>query len=202
MTPDLPALLSLYQAREPLYQEYASLLSRWQKSVNLVSRGTLPELIQRHFLDSLQLAFYIPSQTEALIVDLGSGAGFPGLVLSIAGYPSVWLIEADRKKALFLNTVIQHLRLKAHVLCDRIENAGALQADYCVSRALAPLDTCVALAYPLLSPHSVCLFHKGKGVKKEVESFQEAWYGQLDLLPSLLHEESFIVRLSHVSPRC
>ena len=111
---------------------YVALLEKWQSRINLVSPATLPDIWHRHILDSAQLVPYLPvvsPRQRCQILDIGSGAGFPGLVLAILGAGDVQLVESDQRKAVFLQTVIRELGLSARVSNHRIETLPACQPD-------------------------------------------------------------------------
>ena len=148
---------------------YVDLLQHWQNSINLIGSATIDEIEQRHIVDSLQLLQYLPTRCR-LIIDMGSGAGFPGLVLAIASDSKVILIEADQRKSVFLNTVRRKLRLdNVEVINTRIEAAGSLKADCITARALAPLDKLLEYTRMVSAGSAVrCLFHKGRLWKSEV----------------------------------
>ena len=139
---------------------YLALLEKWQKSVNLVARTTLGIAWQRHILDSAQLVRYLPVGCQT-IMDVGSGAGFPGLVLSIMQDARVHLVESDHKKTVFLQTVIRELDLSAIVHNERIESLSPVAADVITARAFAPLGKAVGLLAPHMQADTVLLLLKG-----------------------------------------
>ena len=146
---------------------YADLLRRWQRRINLVSRDSLDGLWDRHIRDSAQLLPLIPPAARTL-VDLGSGAGFPGLILAILGVPEVHLIDSDHRKAAFLREAarIADVRVTLHV--RRIETVQAFGADIVTARALAPLVRLIPLVRPFVRPDSVILLPKGQDVDREL----------------------------------
>jgi 16S rRNA (guanine527-N7)-methyltransferase len=148
---------------------YAALLRKWQRAINLVGPRTLPDLWRRHIWDSAQLHPLIPPQARVL-VDLGSGAGFPGLVLAILGVPEVHLIESDQRKCAFLREVSRETGTPVTIHAERIEAVAPFSADVVTARALAPLDRLLDLAAPFLTAGGVCLFPKGQDVEKELTS--------------------------------
>lgn len=160
---------------------YVALLGRWQATHNLVAPATVSEIWSRHVLDSAQLLAIRPDARRW--IDLGSGAGFPGLVVAIAlaGEPGaqVTLVESSSRKAAFLRRAAAEAGAPATVLAERIETAFAGETggpdhprrfDVVTSRALAPLDRLIDLAAPLLSSECIALFHKGGGYAGEVAS--------------------------------
>ena len=172
MTPDQVGI-SLNVSRETIdkFQAYLTLLEKWQRRINLVSNSTLADAWERHILDSGQLAAYYPPQTRH-ILDVGSGAGFPGLVLAIMGGVTVDLVESDQRKAVFLSTVIRELGLPAKVHNQRIETMPNLRPDVITARALAPVPKLLNLIETQMSAECVCLFLKGASVEDELTNLQ------------------------------
>ena len=172
MTPeDIARLLDVSRETIDKFQAYLTLLEKWQRRINLVANSTLAEAWQRHILDSGQLAALYPPQTTR-VMDVGSGAGFPGLVLAIMGGVTVDLVESDQRKAVFLSTVIRELGLPAKVHNQRIETLPRLFPDVITARALAPVPKLLKLIENQLSPEIVCLFLKGAAVEDELTNLQ------------------------------
>ena len=172
MTPDdIARLLDVSRETIDKFQAYLTLLEKWQRQINLVANSTLAEAWQRHILDSGQLAALYPPQTKC-VMDVGSGAGFPGLVLAIMGGVTVDLVESDQRKAVFLSTVIRELGLPAKVHNQRIETLPRLFPDVITARALAPVPKLLKLIENQLSPEIVCLFLKGAAVEDELTNLQ------------------------------
>ena len=146
---------------------YVALLEKWQTRVNLVSASTLPDIWNRHIWDSAQLVPLVPANTRR-ILDVGSGAGFPGLVLAAFCDAECHLVESDQKKAIFLSTVIRECGLRVKVHNHRIESLPCLQASIITARALAPLDRLLPLLASQLRPGTRCLFLKGARAKAEL----------------------------------
>ena len=172
MTPNqVGELLNVSRETIHKFQLYLTLLKKWQRRINLVSNSTLADAWRRHILDSGQLAAYYPPQTRQ-ILDVGSGAGFPGLVLAIMGGVTVDLVESDQRKAVFLSTVIRELGLPANVHNQRIEVMPNLRPDVITARALAPVPKLLNLIETQMSTECVCLFLKGESVKDELTNLQ------------------------------
>ena len=178
---------------------YEDVLKRWQKAVNLVGPGTLDQVWHRHFADSAQLLWFAPKEAEAWL-DLGSGAGFPGLVVAILlaeqGQGRVTLIESDRRKAAFLSEVARQTGVPVEICCERIEKT-ATQAkfapvDVITARALAPLDRLLGLAWPFFGDGTVALFLKGRGIEGEIGDASRAWTFEHALQASLTEAEGRI----------
>jgi 16S rRNA (guanine527-N7)-methyltransferase len=177
---------------------YAELLRRWSARVNLVGRNTLDDLWRRHFLDSAQLRALIPDSVETLI-DLGSGAGFPGLLLAILGVPGIELIEADGRKCAFLREAIRVTGAGAVLREGRVEAMPARPYDIVTARACAPLDRLLALADRFIGPHTRCLFLKGERVEEEIAAAREGWAMQVSTRPSLADPRGVVLCLEGVA---
>ncbi len=183
-------------------ETYAGLLRNWQKTINLVAPRTLDEVWHRHFADSAQLYALIPASARRL-VDLGSGAGFPGLVLAImaAGDPArtglrVALVESDTRKAAFLREVARTLGIAVDIIPARIESekirAMVERIDCVTSRALAPLPRLLELSFPLFDASTTGLFLKGRDVASEIRESERDWSFALSLQPSRTDAEARI----------
>ncbi|XDZ62322.1 16S rRNA (guanine(527)-N(7))-methyltransferase RsmG [Alphaproteobacteria bacterium LSUCC0396] len=197
MTPDdVARLLNVSRETIDKFRAYLTLLEKWQARINLVANSTLAEAWQRHILDSGQLAAFYPPQTKN-IMDVGSGAGFPGLVLAIMGGVTVDLVESDQRKAVFLSMVIRELDLPAKVHNQRIETLPQLFPDVITARALAPVPKLLKLIENQLSPKSVCLFLKGAAVQDELTNLQT--YSTMDATthPSLSGPTGVVLELKN-----
>ena len=177
---------------------FSALLLRWNKKVNLVAPHDESLLWERHIVDSLQLApFVSPHLCRA--IDLGSGAGFPGLILALATRIPFDLIEADQRKAAFLREAIRITGAPARVHACRIEAAKLPPAPLVTARALAPLPKLLSLAAPLLSPNGTCLFLKGVNADAELTDAAAQWHMQVERIPSRTAPHASILRISHLS---
>jgi len=158
---------------------YVELLRQWQTRINLISPSTVPEIWTRHLEDGLWLSHLARNATRW--VDLGSGAGFPGLVLAITlcgrEGGEMHLVESNTKKAAFLRTVIRELQLPAEVHPDRIEECGAViaGAQAVSARALASLAELFTLVAPHLAPEATCWFPKGRNHEEEIAAASAHW---------------------------
>jgi 16S rRNA (guanine527-N7)-methyltransferase len=178
---------------------YAAELVRWQKAINLVGRGTLDSVWQRHLLDSAQLLRHLPASAGPL-VDLGAGAGFPGLVLAILGVPDVHLIESDVRKSAFLAEIARRTQTKVTLHTRRIEDVSPFPAGVVTARAVAPLTALLALAHRFFGPATVGLFHKGRDWRRELTLAEEAWTMDARCLPSVADPDSIIMRVATLHP--
>jgi 16S rRNA (guanine527-N7)-methyltransferase len=197
VTPDqVGELLNVSRETIDKFQAYLTLLENWQRRINLVSNSTLADAWRRHILDSGQLAVYYPPQTGQ-ILDIGSGAGFPGLVLAIMGGVTVDLVESDQRKAVFLSTVIRELGLPATVHNQRIETMPNLRPDVITARALAPVPKLLNLIERQMSPECVCLFLKGASVEDELTNLQSYSTMVVTTHPSLSGSTGVVLELKN-----
>lgn len=179
-------------------ERFAELLLRWNRAINLISRRDEGVLWERHIADSLQLAPLMkPFPPRA--IDLGSGAGFPGLVLALTTGVEFDLIEADKRKAAFLREAGSLLDAPVRVHPNRIEATEVSPASLVTARALAPLYGLLSLAYPLLTPGGQCLFLKGSSAASELTHAAAEWHMQVDRVPSRTAPDACILRISHLS---
>jgi len=154
---------------------YAERLIKWNRAINLVANPTLDHIWTRHFLDSAQLLAHVPEAAKSWI-DLGSGAGFPGLVIAILRPDiAVTLVESDRRKSVFLTEAARATNTDITVLCERAETLD-IKANIVSARALAPLSTLLDLAEPLLTAGGTALFLKGENVENELTEANHLWH--------------------------
>ena len=174
---------------------YAALLRRWNARINLVSE--VADLETRHIADCSQLAGLVPPAAEPAM-DLGSGAGLPGLVLAVVTGRRFILVEADRRKAAFLAEAARVTAAPVEVRAARIEAAGLPMTSLVVARALAPLPRLLALAAPLLAPDGTCVFLKGAGAEAEVEAARTDWQFGCERFRSGTAPDATVLRLTGV----
>lgn len=202
---------SLQDAAGPVSREtfdrlvaFEEMFQKWNRSINLVAQSTAGDVWQRHVLDSAQLARIEPTAT--VWVDIGSGGGFPGLVMAFllaerAG-AAIDLVESNRKKASFLQAVIGQFGLPARVVARRIEDSHALvpTPQIVTARALASLSTLLDLAAPWLTSGARGLFHKGRDYRAEVQESVHRWSFDLVEHPSVTDASGVILELSDLRP--
>mgnify|MGYP005847514841 CR=1 FL=1 len=182
---------------------YAALLEKWNPRINLVSRTSIAHLRDRHFEDSAQL-YALASHHVAHWADLGSGGGFPGLVIAIlaqeTGSPArITLVESDARKSAFLRTVIRETGVTATVRTERIESTERLAADILSARALADLPTLLRFAERHLSPTGTALFPKGVTWQQELSEAQSKWQFSHEVATSETDPAAVILRVTGVS---
>jgi 16S rRNA (guanine527-N7)-methyltransferase len=180
---------------------YADMLAEWNGRHNLVAKSTLPDIWHRHFLDSAQLAPLIPAQSKT-VADLGSGAGFPGLVLA-AMRPdlTVSLYEATTKKCAFLQAAAERMGIEVTIRNARLEDLPSQPFDVVTARALAPLSELLAYAYPFTGSNSVCLFLKGQNVGPELTEAHKYWNMKASQVQSQTEPSAAIVTVRDLGPR-
>ena len=177
---------------------YVELLSQWNRRINLVSANTLGDVWRRHILDCAQLAKYLPRQAR-VVVDLGAGAGLPGLVLAAMGVPEMHLVESDLRKSAFLREAARIMAVPVTLHPERIEKVAAFAADAVVARACASLDQLIDYSEKFLSPKSACLFLKGESAGAELAAAKAAWRVDAETIPSLSDPSGVILKLSAIS---
>jgi 16S rRNA (guanine527-N7)-methyltransferase len=185
---------------------FAALLQRWQKAVQLVAASSLPKLWTRHIADSLQLLDIAPA--ARIWADLGSGGGFPGLVLAIAlaerSGALVHLIESNSRKAAFLREAARATQAPVKIHGERIESVAkriAGEVEIVTARALAPLPRLLELAAPILAAGAQGIFLKGQDVDNELTEAAKSWSIQAKILPSRTDSRGRIVVVEGVLPK-
>lgn len=179
---------------------YDDLLHKWQKKINLVGPQTLDDSVRRHFEDSLQLFPYLDGIIT--IADLGTGAGFPGLVLAIENTRfDVTLIESDQKKCSFLRTVSRETTVKVNILNERIEKLDINQKyDLVTARALADLNLLFSYAESFLIQNSAIkyIFLKGRNYQQELDDLKKNWSFDCEVKPSKIDPEGVILIFANI----
>jgi 16S rRNA (guanine527-N7)-methyltransferase len=184
-------------------ESYVACLRKWQPKVNLVARGTLPELWSRHVLDSLQV-LTARDRDAGRWLDLGSGGGFPGLVCAIAASEvapdlDFVLVDSDIRKCAFLREAARETGTKVDVLSARAEDLPPQEASVISARALAPLPQLLAWAHPHLAADGICLLQKGAGHRAELESAAAGWHMDVENVPSVTAPDSVILRIRNLA---
>jgi 16S rRNA (guanine527-N7)-methyltransferase len=181
---------------------FEDLFRKWSKAINLASPATLNELWERHIIDSVQLFPLLPNARRWL--DLGSGGGFPGVILAIllreTTGGAIDLVESNGKKAAFLRTALAQFSTPGTIHPARIDAMWAkiTTPDVITARALAPLNELFALAEPWLSDGATALFQKGRDYRREIEESRDGWSFDLVQHPSVVDNESVVLQISNV----
>lgn len=172
---------------------YVALLAKWNARINLVGPATLPDVWRRHILDSAQIHRQVAN--AATLVDLGSGAGLPGLILAILGGPEVHLIESDARKCAFLHEAARVTGTVVAIHNKRIEAAPRIEADVVTARALAPLAQLLDHAVRFLKPAGKCVFLKGARQADELTEARKTWHMSVTERPSLSDPSGVILEV-------
>lgn len=179
---------------------YEALLKKWTKKINLVAPSTVNDIWWRHFADSAQIVNHVPMRCRTW-VDLGSGAGFPGLVSAIllqeAGI-DFHLVESDQRKASFLRTVSRETSIKTQIHAKRIEDIDIPNADVVSARALANLEQLLSYSEPFTTKNSVFLLLKGKTWQEELANAQKLWQMEVNNIESLTENEARLLEITSV----
>lgn len=200
---ELQTISKLGVSRESLerIEAFLSLLFEWQRKTNLVSPATLPKVWTRHVIDSLQLLPHLNGPPGA-IADLGSGGGFPGVILAIASGRPVDLYESNQKKAAFLSEALRISRATGSVRVGRLEDVVAPargQYAYVTARALASLPELLNYAAPFIASGAIGLFLKGKDADLELTESAKSWRIKTDKHKSLTDSEAVLLAVKEVS---
>ena len=190
---EFAALIDVSRETSERLAAYVALLTKWNAKINLVGPATLADVWRRHILDSAQIH---PLVADAgVLVDLGSGAGLPGLILAILGGPQVHLIESDARKCAFLHEAARVTGAKLTIHNKRIEAAPLLEADVVTARALAPLAQLLDHAVRFLKPAGKCVFLKGARQADELTEARKSWHMKVTERPSLSDPSGVILEV-------
>lgn len=186
------------EAQRVALESYADLLRKWQARINLVAPATVSELWSRHFLDSAQLLAHM-NDLPGPVLDLGSGAGFPGLVLSVLGREDVTLVESDRRKVAFLQEAARITGATPTIEACRIESLRPIRAGIVIARALAPVEKLLRYAEPYTDRTTVFLFLKGAQTDAELTTAQNTWKMAVTKAPSISDPRGVVLKLEEVT---
>ena len=199
---DLMSICNVSRETMDRLEIYAGLLVRWNSTINLVSKNTINQMWKRHFLDSAQLWSHIPRDTKTL-VDIGSGAGFAGLVLAIIGMEKkpdmkVTIIESDTRKCAFMRSVSRETNLDVQIITKRIEEVTDIEADVVTARALGTVSQLLEYSKNILKDNGVCLFLKGNACSDELKIAKESWVFLSSQSQSITHAAGCVLRLMEI----
>ena len=185
--------------------EFEALLSKWNKKINLVSKNSLRDIWERHFLDSGQIINHVEASGKRW-VDLGSGAGFPGLVVALLLRDrkidcDIILVEKNLKKVFFLKEVVRKLDLNVKVLNKNIRTIEPLNADILSARAFSELNELIEIGYNHRKESGICLFLKGENYRWELDKTLNYWFFDYDVLDSLSSNSGKIIRVKNIFKR-
>jgi len=185
------------------FRSYEALVQKWNPAINLVAKSDIHQIWGRHIIDSVQLFQYAPEKVDKWC-DIGSGGGFPGVVMAIIAREkspdtSFTFIESDQRKAAFLRTVTRELDLKVTVSATRVEDTDPVEADVLTARALKSLDTLIPFTTRHLKPSGTAIFPKGKNWTAEIEQAKQNWTFEVDSHRSITDPEARVLVLKEIS---
>lgn len=200
MTAAIPQWLDVSRETIDKLKHFSAEVVRWNSAINLISKASVADIWHRHVLDSAQL-FPLGASDAGVWVDMGSGAGFPGIVLTIMGAPQMVMVESDLRKATFLRQMLRQLDLQAQVISKRIDSFAPLAAQTVSARALASLTALLSHATPHLSETGRAIFPKGRGFEDELRAAQQDWMFELTRMPSKTDPLAVIAVLENIRRR-
>ena len=175
---------------------FVEILKKWQKTINLISPSTIPNIWHRHIIDSLQLIDYVSPDDK--IIDLGSGAGFPPIILSILGSKNITLVESDVRKVAFLKEVSRELTLDTNIICGRVENVALDSFSLITSRGFASLEKTLSLIGDKITSNHKLLLLKGKNYLAEINEIKQKWGFDYKKFQSITDEEGVILLINNI----
>lgn len=183
-------------------EQLSTLIIKWTKAINLIAPNSVPDLWDRHIVDSAQV-FHCAPDSWTHWVDLGSGGGLPALVVAILDQQnrSITLIESDKRKCLFLTTARRELGLNISIINSRIANADAAPADIISARALAPLNELLGYADQFLRQDGTAIFPKGERYQEELDHAAQNWHFDIKAHASQTNLNSRVLELSRITRR-
>ena len=178
---------------------FGEMVLKWNPTINVVARSTIADLWARHIVDSAQVFRYTTPE-QRIWLDLGSGGGFPGIVVAVLAYElipdlKVVLVESDKRKSVFLSEVVRTLNLSATIKAERVESLPDQNADVISARALSPLADLCAYSERHLKPSGICIFLKGANAAVEVAAAQKGWQFELQQAESITDARSSLLLL-------
>ena len=183
-------------------KKFVSMLGDHQKNMNLIGKSTISSIWTRHILDSAQIEKILPKENKKNItVDVGTGAGFPGLVLAVMGRTDLLLCEKSKKKHMFLNAVAKECNLNVKMYNDRIENLSASNIRTIISRAFAPLKSLILKVRHCLYNDTVLVLHKGETYMKEIIEAKSLFYFNYKCFNSATNSNAKILKIENVKEK-
>ena len=195
---DVGAALDVSRETLSRLTKFVDLLLKWQRSINLIGPGTVDDVWRRHVLDCGQLVRFLPDR-RARVLDIGTGAGLPGMVLGILGVPNIQMIESDAKKCVFLREAARITETPVKIIEARAESALCEPADVVTARAVAPLTRLLELTEQYIKTNTICFSLKEKDFKNELTDIKNNWNMQFETHPSLTQRDGVILQLESVT---
>ena len=183
-------------------KKFVSMLGDHQKNMNLIGKSTMSSIWTRHILDSAQIEKILPKENKKYItVDVGTGAGFPGLVLAVMGRTDILLCEKSKKKHIFLNAVAKECNLNVKMYNDRIENLSASNIRTIISRAFAPLKSLILKVRHCLYNDTILVLHKGETYMKEIIEAKSLFCFNYKCFNSATNSNAKILKIENVKEK-
>ena len=199
MLKTLDNVCNISKKQKQLLKKYVCLIKKYQENINLVGRSTIKSIWVRHIIDSLQVFEYLPKENkEKLLLDVGPGAGLPGIVLAIMGRKDILLCEKSRKKTLFLQQAIKECSLDIKIYNCRIEDMLGNNISVIVSRAYASIKKLIFSIYHLISIETILVIHKGKKHMCEISEAQKEFIFTFSKFKSITNPEGVILKIENI----
>lgn len=201
----LNALENVYEVnkeRKKLLENYVRMIKKSQESLNLIGRSTISNIWERHIIDSIQILNHLPKEKKnSFLLDVGTGAGLPGIVLAIMGRHDVILCEKSPKKSNFLKKVQKELSLNYIVHNRRIEDIIIKNVSIIVSRAYASISKLILSNFHLISKETILVIHKGKKYMEEIKDAKKKFFFSYKKFKSITSNEGVILKIENVEKR-
>ena len=194
---DIVSEFTLNNTQVDKIEFYLSSIIKYNKHTNLIGKSTIENIWDRHVLDCLQLTKHITNK-KLKILDLGTGAGLPGVLLSIVGYQKVLMVDSVKKKTDFVRKIIKELSLTAKLQNKRIEKPPTSEHDIIVSRALAPLVKLLTYARMYSNKNTTSLFLKGKNAISEIDIASNKFFFEFEKIKSLSSNDGCILKINNI----
>jgi len=198
----LNSFFEISSKQKILLKKYVSLIKKNQKKINLVGKSTLNQIWVRHIMDSMQIMMYLPiEKKDKFLLDVGTGAGFPGVVLFIMGRKNVLLCDKSSKKNFFLKNMLRECSLDIQIFNNRIEDCFKDNVEIIVSRAFASLKKLIGSIYHLISLETILVIHKGKKYKQEIEEAKQFFCFKFKKFQSITSQEGVILKIENIKKK-
>ena len=202
MLKTLDKVCDISKNQKQLLQKYVFFIKKYQENMNLVGRSTVKNIWVRHIIDSMQVFEYLPKENkEKLLLDVGTGAGLPGVVLAIMGRKDVLLCEKSSKKSFFLQEVIKECSLDIKIYNCRIEEMLKNNISIIVSRAYASIKKLIFSIYHLISKETILVIHKGKKHMYEISEAKKDFIFTYSKFKSITNPEGVILKIENIKKK-
>lgn len=181
-------------------KQYVDLLLKWNQKINLIGKSTVEDIYNRHILDSTQILDYLTEDeiNNCVFADFGTGAGIPGVILSLSGVKTIHLLEKSFRKCEFLEEAKKISSNKIFIHNKNILEITNLKFDIILSRALAPLDELLSIVKPFVKENTKCIFLKGKKLNEELENTKKSWDFDYTIQKSKTSEEGSLIIMTNI----